>query len=58
MKEIESDEALWETKNRKRAEKEQRRLVQKAAEEREAQNRGENMPAEQAQSSARRPGFY
>jgi len=58
MKEVESDEAFGETKKRRRAEKEQRRLEQKAAEEHETENKTQDVPTEQARPSERRPGFY
>ena len=60
MKELESGEALWQTKDRKRAEKEQRKQEQKAASDQRATDEIESALPEQAQPSGitRRPGFY
>jgi len=61
MKEIEAGEPLWQTKDRKRAEKEQRKQEQKAALDQRARDDAESALAEQAQpdgSTRRRPGFY
>lgn len=60
MKEIESDDALWQTRNRKRAEKAQRKLEQEAR-DRSAASQESMSTIESPQNETtgqRRPGFY
>jgi len=56
MKEIETDQALWQTKQRKRAEKAQKKLEQEAAQETAAKDTV--APAASDESTPRRPGWY
>jgi len=56
MKEIETDQALWQTKQRKRAEKAQKKFDQEAAKETNAKDN--ITPATPEETLSRRPGFY
>jgi len=56
MKEIETDQALWQTKQRKRAEKAQKKLGQETAKDTNDQDKIAVETSEE--TSSRRPGFY